>query len=86
MAAEDRPVHEFRVPERRVNDAADLETWKKSQAYQDFTGFIYILNEAVKGKKNNDSVTTAPRSYDEFIVCGRGSYLFHICSVLTMSS
>jgi serine/threonine-protein phosphatase 2A activator len=60
MAAEDRPVHEFRVPERRVNDAADLETWKKSQAYQDFTGFIYILNEAVKGKKNNDSVTTAP--------------------------
>ncbi|CAI8007027.1 Serine/threonine-protein phosphatase 2A activator [Geodia barretti] len=56
MAAEDRPVHEFRVPERLVKDTADLETWKKSQAYQDFTGFIYILNEAVKGKKNNDSI------------------------------
>ena len=31
MAAEDRPVHEFRVPERLVKDTADLETWKKSQ-------------------------------------------------------
>ena len=42
--------HHFTVPELRVKDVADMNKWMKSQAYNDYLGFISSLSQAVKGK------------------------------------
>jgi len=40
---------------KKICVPADMDTWQKSVAYNDFLGFVMGLNKAVKGKKCTDS-------------------------------
>lgn len=40
----------FMEPKREIISPTDLTKWEKSQAYSDYLGFIFTLNDSVKGK------------------------------------
>ncbi|XP_066597793.1 serine/threonine-protein phosphatase 2A activator-like isoform X2 [Prorops nasuta] len=42
--------HEFIVPKKAVKTPMDMANWEKSEAYFEYLGFIFALNEAVQGK------------------------------------
>ncbi|PIK57857.1 putative serine/threonine-protein phosphatase 2A activator-like [Apostichopus japonicus] len=44
----------FQEPTKQIKNVADLATWKKSQAYSDYMGFVRLMNTTVKGKKLTD--------------------------------
>ena len=45
------------------------------QAYEEITGFIFILNEAVKGKMNSDPIKASPVSeWLQLCLCRAGMY------------
>nr|CAB3265273.1 serine/threonine-protein phosphatase 2A activator-like [Phallusia mammillata] len=42
--------HDFIVPHTKIKTIVDMQLWLKSQAHNDFVGFINALNQSVKGK------------------------------------
>lgn len=71
--ATDLPLnHRFVEPERAVKSITDMALWEKSEAYMEYTGFIAILNESIKGKplsvdcKISESVTKVMDLLDTF--------------------
>ncbi|XP_015108528.1 serine/threonine-protein phosphatase 2A activator [Diachasma alloeum] len=45
--------HVFEVPTKAIKTPEDMATWEKSEAYNEYLGFILALNEAVQGKAAN---------------------------------
>ncbi|XP_011314342.1 serine/threonine-protein phosphatase 2A activator, partial [Fopius arisanus] len=45
--------HVFETPTKAVKTMEDMVTWEKSEAYNEYLGFILALNEAVQGKAAN---------------------------------
>jgi len=43
-------------PKREILNPTDMAKWLKSEAYQEYTGFIQAVNEAVQGAKISDAV------------------------------
>ncbi|KAL5483732.1 hypothetical protein EMCRGX_G020141 [Ephydatia muelleri] len=60
MSATKKPNGDFRVPERLIKLPEDMDKWTKSQAYAEMIGFIYTLNESVKGRMNSDPLPPSP--------------------------
>lgn len=44
----------FKVPEKCVKSALDIPIWERSDAYQEYLGFIFAIGDAIKGKKIRD--------------------------------
>ncbi|XP_065350005.1 serine/threonine-protein phosphatase 2A activator isoform X2 [Cloeon dipterum] len=44
--------HVYFAPKKMVLNIGDMATWTKSEAYNEYLGFIYALNDSVKGKSN----------------------------------
>ncbi|XP_059485286.1 serine/threonine-protein phosphatase 2A activator [Neocloeon triangulifer] len=47
--------HVYVVPRKMVLGMGDMAAWTKSEAYHEYVGFIYALNDAVKGKSNSSA-------------------------------
>nr|XP_002128200.1 serine/threonine-protein phosphatase 2A activator-like [Ciona intestinalis] len=60
----DDPIttHEFVLPVTKVKNDADMKLWMKSSAYNDFLGFLTMLNAAVKGKPSSTLCQISPRT------------------------
>ncbi|XP_039254588.2 serine/threonine-protein phosphatase 2A activator-like [Styela clava] len=43
--------HKFVVPFTQIKTVLDMAIWTKSSGYEDYLGFIMMLNAAIKGKK-----------------------------------
>jgi len=52
--------HVYVVPIKEVHSNQDMDKWTKSDAYQEFVGFIESLNAAVKGKTLSAPLTRSP--------------------------
>lgn len=52
MSVIDPQTHNFVVPVKAVNSNEDMDQWQKSEAYEEYVGFINALNIAVKNKSN----------------------------------
>jgi len=44
----------FKIPTKCVKNVQDITVWEKSEAYQEYLGFIFAIGDAIKGKKIRD--------------------------------
>ncbi|XP_038046919.1 serine/threonine-protein phosphatase 2A activator-like [Patiria miniata] len=51
--------HQYIDPIKRIKSVEHVAAWEKSQAYQDFMGFIMLVNTSVKGKKITECTTSS---------------------------
>lgn len=50
-STQDMENHEYKVPKKEIYTMQDMPKWEKSEAYQEYMGFVMMINECVKGKK-----------------------------------
>lgn len=50
----------YKAPQREIFTIDDMPKWTKSEAYQEYIGFVVAMNEAIKGKKISDVTSTSP--------------------------
>ena len=50
----DVPKPRFIEATKQVKNMEDLKKWEKSEAYQEYLGFIQMIGEAISGKKIRD--------------------------------
>ena len=48
------PKPRFMEATKQVKNMEDLKKWEKSEAYQEYLGFIQMIGEAISGKKIRD--------------------------------
>ena len=46
--------HEYKIPTKCVKNMEDVSIWEKSEAYQEYLGFIFVIGDSIKGKKIRD--------------------------------
>jgi len=46
--------NDFKIPTKCVKAAQDILVWEKSDAYQEYIGFIFAVGDSIKGKKIRD--------------------------------
>lgn len=51
------------IPKREILSIGDMDKWKKSNAFADYTGFINQLNASAKGTKLTDQFEPSQVAY-----------------------
>uniref|UniRef100_A0AAR5Q2L5 Serine/threonine-protein phosphatase 2A activator n=1 Tax=Dendroctonus ponderosae TaxID=77166 RepID=A0AAR5Q2L5_DENPD len=60
--------HAFVTPVKLVKTLDDMQKWDKSEAYFEYLGFIYALNDAIRGKSNSKASEGASQNVNK--ICG----------------
>ncbi|XP_022084364.1 serine/threonine-protein phosphatase 2A activator-like isoform X2 [Acanthaster planci] len=58
-SAQSATSHQYTQPGKRIKNNGQIVQWEKSQAYQDFLGFILLVSKSVKSKKISDCVSSS---------------------------
>ena len=45
------------IPTKQIKSPDDMPKWEKSEAYQEYLGFIQMIGDAICGKKVRDENT-----------------------------
>ncbi|XP_018577245.1 serine/threonine-protein phosphatase 2A activator-like isoform X2 [Anoplophora glabripennis] len=59
--------HVFVTPVKLVKTVDDMQQWDKSEAYFEYLGFIFALNESVKGKSNSQGSENASEAVNNVV-------------------
>ncbi|CAH1113783.1 unnamed protein product [Psylliodes chrysocephalus] len=51
----DSEKHVYIMPTKMVKNISDMLQWDKSEAYFEYLGFIYSLNDSIRGKTNSEA-------------------------------
>ncbi|CAG9863250.1 unnamed protein product [Phyllotreta striolata] len=64
----DSEQHTYLMPIKLIKNLEDMMQWDKSEAYFEILGFIYTLNDSVRGKTNSDAGDGASQEIES--ICG----------------
>ncbi|XP_076271206.1 serine/threonine-protein phosphatase 2A activator-like [Rhynchophorus ferrugineus] len=59
--------HVFVTPVKLVKTIDDMQKWDKSEAYFEYLGFIFAINDAIKGKSNSQGSKEASANIDKIV-------------------
>ncbi|XP_060522112.1 serine/threonine-protein phosphatase 2A activator-like [Cylas formicarius] len=60
-------VHQFITPIKLVKTPEDMLKWDRSEAYLEYMGFIFAINNAVRGTTNSDGSRNASQAVDKIM-------------------
>ncbi|XP_030751336.1 serine/threonine-protein phosphatase 2A activator-like [Sitophilus oryzae] len=59
--------HVFTTPVKLVKTVDDMQKWDKSEAYFEYLGFIYAINDAIQGKSNSQGSIAASTNVERIV-------------------
>lgn len=59
--------HAFVTPVKLVKTIDDMQKWDKSEAYFEFLGFIFAINDAIKGVSNSQGSEGASKNINKIV-------------------
>lgn len=54
MEGDHQDTRKYVIPTKQIRNQDDMIRWEKSEAYQEYLGFIHLVGEAISGKKIRD--------------------------------
>ena len=54
MEGDHPDTRKYVIPTKQIRNQDDMIRWEKSEAYQEYLGFIHLVGEAISGKKIRD--------------------------------